>query len=203
MTIRVVWRLAFVLTGCAAFGAAHAAGDAAAGRNKFYTCTGCHAIPGYTTMYPTYHVPKLGGQHAEYIVAALNAYKKGDRQHPTMQANAATLGEQDIANIAAYVSGFEAAGTPPPVRGDIDAGQQKSVPCQACHGADGNGTAPQYPRLAGQYEDYLRQALHDYQSGARKNPIMNSMAANLSEQDRADLAAFFASRENGLTVTKE
>lgn len=82
--------------------ASFAAGDAAAGRTKAFTCMGCHGVPSYTNAYPTYHVPKLGGQHAQYLVGALNAYKNGQRSHGTMQAQAAGLSEQDMEDIAAY-----------------------------------------------------------------------------------------------------
>jgi cytochrome c553 len=83
----------------------HAEGDAAAGKNKTAMCAGCHGIAGFKTAYPeTYHVPKLGGQNAGYIVSALKAYKAGDRQHPTMKAIAATLTDQDMADLAAYYS---------------------------------------------------------------------------------------------------
>ena len=68
------------------------------------TCMGCHGIPGYFNVYPTYNVPRLGGQHAEYLVAALKAYRLGQRSHPTMGAQANTLSDQDIADIAAFFS---------------------------------------------------------------------------------------------------
>jgi cytochrome c553 len=83
---------------------AQADGDAAAGRHKFYTCVGCHGIPNYNNVYPTYRVPKLGGQNAAYIAAALNEYKSGERSHPTMHAQASSLSDQDIADIAAYLA---------------------------------------------------------------------------------------------------
>lgn len=77
---------------------------------------------------------------------------------------------------------------------DIEAGKAKAVVCQACHGADGNaGTDPQYPRLAGQYRDYLARALHEYKKGERKNPIMAGFVTTLSEQDIENVAAYFAS----------
>lgn len=79
-----------------------AAGDAAAGKLKAFTCMGCHGIPSYNNAYPTYHVPKLGGQHAQYLVSALQAYKAGKRSHKTMQAQASSLSEQDMQDIAAY-----------------------------------------------------------------------------------------------------
>jgi cytochrome c553 len=79
-------------------------GDAAAGKERFYTCVGCHGIPEYNNAYPTYHVPKLAGQHATYIEDALKAYRSGDRQHSTMHAQAASLSDKDIKDIAAYLS---------------------------------------------------------------------------------------------------
>lgn len=83
---------------------ARAEGDAKAGQVKSIGCMGCHAIPGYSNVYPTYHVPRVGGQHPEYIVAALKAYKSKERSHPTMQAQAASLSEEDMADIAAFFS---------------------------------------------------------------------------------------------------
>ena len=81
---------------------AFAAGDAVEGRTKAITCMGCHGIPGYHNAYPNYPVPRVGGQSSEYIVVALKAYKSGQRSHPTMQAQAASLSEQDMQDIAAY-----------------------------------------------------------------------------------------------------
>lgn len=81
---------------------AFAAGDPAAGRIKAETCLGCHAIPNYSNVYPSYSVPKLAGQNADYIVAALKGYQNGERKHSTMHANSSNLSEQDIADIAAF-----------------------------------------------------------------------------------------------------
>ena len=82
---------------------------------------------------------------------------------------------------------------------DADAGKTKSQPCAACHGPTGNESVdPTYPRLAGQYADYLAKALRDYKTGARKNAIMAGFATTLSDQDIADLAAFFASQKGEL-----
>lgn len=79
-----------------------AAGDPVAGRIKADTCMGCHGIPSYKNVYPTYHVPMIGGQHAEYLVEALKAYQSGQRRHPTMRAQAASMSEQDMLDIAAF-----------------------------------------------------------------------------------------------------
>ncbi len=91
-----------------AAGPAHAAGDTEAGKLKSYTCTGCHGIPGYKNVYPTYHVPKIGGQNVAYLEAALKAYRDGERHHPTMQLQAESLSDQDIADISAYFSSLVA-----------------------------------------------------------------------------------------------
>ena len=77
-------------------------GDPEAGKTKAYTCTGCHGIPAYNNVYPTYHVPKIGGQNYEYIVSALKQYRAGERSHETMRAQAGNLTDQDIADIASY-----------------------------------------------------------------------------------------------------
>ena len=83
--------------------AADVKGDAAAAKNKVAMCVGCHGIPGYKASFPeVYRVPMLGGQSEKYIAAALNAYKKGERKHPTMVGIAAGQSDQDIADVAAY-----------------------------------------------------------------------------------------------------
>ena len=87
-------------------GAATLKGDPAAGKSKVYTCHGCHGIPGYENAYPNYHVPRIAGQNEQYLVNALHEYQSGDRKHPTMDAQADSLSDQDIADIAAYLSSF-------------------------------------------------------------------------------------------------
>ena len=88
----------------------------------------------------------------------------------------------------------------PALAGDADAGKKKSQTCVACHGADGNSAAPDFPKIAGQHYDYLLNALKSYKSGARKNPIMAPLVANLTQRDMEDLAAWYSS-QTGL-VTK-
>jgi len=83
---------------------AAAEGDVAAGKKAAETCMGCHAVPGYFNVYPTYHVPRIAGQAPAYIESALKAYRDGSRKHDTMNANAANLSDQEIANIAAFVA---------------------------------------------------------------------------------------------------
>lgn len=84
--------------------AALAQGDAEAGRVKASTCMGCHGIPKYNNAYPTYRVPRLGGQPAAYLEVALKAYQSGERPHSTMHAQAASMSDQDLADVAAFLS---------------------------------------------------------------------------------------------------
>jgi cytochrome c553 len=172
-------------------------GDAERGVVLAETCTGCHGIPGYWNANPAYHVPKLGGQNADYIEVALQGYRRGTRGHETMHAQASSLSDQDIADVAAYFAGFE--GTPAPGRTTaseetIEAGRTKAATCVACHGPEGIAAAPQWPNLAGQHETYLLHAMRQYKTGARVDLVMNPMAAPLDEQSIEELAAFFASR---------
>ena len=94
---------ATLLLSFAAFSAT-AQGDIEAGKIKTYTCTGCHGVTGYKNVYPHYHVPLIGGQNYDYLVAALTEYKNGNRQHPTMEAQAGSFTDQDIADISAYLA---------------------------------------------------------------------------------------------------
>jgi cytochrome c553 len=79
-------------------------GDAARGKQLTYTCQGCHGVEGYRNAYPNFHVPKIGGQSPQYLVNALNDYRQGKRKHPTMQAQAESFSDQDIADIAAFLA---------------------------------------------------------------------------------------------------
>ena len=95
--------LAAALAAPPAFAQNAPAGDPAKGREKVQMCQGCHGIEGWRTAFPeVYKVPRLAGQHEAYLVKALQAYKSGERGHPTMKAIAASLTEQDMANLAAY-----------------------------------------------------------------------------------------------------
>lgn len=104
----------------------------------------------------------------------------------------ATLG---AASLALAIPAAHAAGNPV-------AGKQKATTCFACHGKDGNAVDPQYPRLAGQYQSYLVQALHEYKSGQRNNPIMKGFAGQLSDQDIEDITAYFSQLPGKLDTLK-
>ena len=110
---------------------AQAAGDAARGRTLAYTCLGCHGIENYRNAYPNYRVPRLGGQSATYIVAALNEYKARARWHPTMQGQATPMSDQDMQDIAVYFQGAQR--TPP--AGPKGTPPAQALTCAACKGA--------------------------------------------------------------------
>jgi cytochrome c553 len=178
---------------------AHADGNAERGKVLAYTCHGCHGVPDYKNAFPNYSVPKLGGQNAEYLTTALAAYASGERAHQTMHSQAATLSDQDRADIAAYLQSEVAqpnkqvVGTPPPA----------TQTCVSCHGADGAKTiGPEYPILASQYPDYIVHALQDYKSGKRKNPIMAGVIAGIDAKDFEAIAQFFG-QQHGLCSTDQ
>ena len=143
------------------------------------------------TFTPTYHVPRLGGQHADYIVAALQAYRNGERDHQTMVAQSHRLDQQDMADVAAYFASFESAEPNP--QAQVPAGLQEQVAvCSACHNNDGNSSITLYPKIAGQRENYLYQSLVDYKTGRRKNPIMMGIVATLDEESMETLSRYFS-----------
>src|ERR1700744_4822099 len=117
---------------------AHAAGDPAQGQKKFYTCYGCHGIPNYRNAYPDYSVPMLRHQNAAYLVAALQEYRSGERPHATMHAQASSLSDQDIEDIAAYLQGAEPV---KPTTTVVGTTPKQFEPCAACHGINGQGAA--------------------------------------------------------------
>src|SRR6202161_4664088 len=183
---------------------AHAAGDPALGEKKVYTCYGCHGLENYRNAYPDYTVPRLRHQHAAYIVAALQEYRSGERPHATMHAQAASLSDQDMEDIAAYLQG--AAPVKP---GAAAAGKvpKQVAACVACHGDNGLGVeaplTPQPAVLAGQHVDYLEQALAAYRNRRRKNVVMDGMAQLLtSDEDVKIAAAYFAGQTSALVTAK-
>jgi cytochrome c553 len=160
----------------AALPAAHAQ-DAAAGATKAAMCIGCHGIPGYQASFPEIHkVPMISGQGAKYISAALVAYKKGERKHPTMRGMAAGLSDADIADLAAYyekngASSVKTVADAPAVQPSTEvAALLAKGACVSCHGANfSKPIDPSYPKIAGQHADYLAVALHSYATTGNPN----------------------------------
>ena len=170
------------------------AANAERGKAISYTCLGCHGVPNYKNAYPNYSVPKLEGQHAEYIVIALQAYRAGERSHITMHSQASSLSDQDMADVAAFFSGESIK----PGNAPVGKAPEAAAVCVACHGQDGVGITPMYPTLAGQHADYLERAIHDYKKGGRKNPIMGTFAGQIKDEDVAVLAKYYAQQKPSL-----
>jgi len=173
------------------------AGSAARGHDLAYTCQGCHAIPNYKNVYPTYSVPMVHGQRPEYLYSALKSYKSGDRSHGTMHAQASSLSDQDMADIAVYFGGpavlTKSANDVP-----ADKRPKATETCLACHGTNGVGITADFPTLSGQHKDYIERALHDYQKGGRKNPVMGGMVTSLTPAEIEEVAEYYSGQTPAL-----
>lgn len=179
----------------------YAEGNSEQGAVLASSCLGCHGIPGYRNAYPSYRVPKLGGQHEDYIALGLKGYKSENRRHPTMRAQTADLSDQAIADLAAYFSAqgeLETGGAKSGAK--IGRGKDKATVCTACHGVNGVSASPNWPTLAGQHEDYLREAMLQYKLGDRTDPVMAGQVINLTEEDIEDLAAYFAAQPGLVSI---
>lgn len=210
--------VAAVLVSCVTLVTAQAQevqGDAKAGAKKNAMCIGCHGIIGYQASFPEIHkVPKISGQGAKYIASALNAYKKGDRKHPTMRGIAASLTDQDIADLAAYystsgvVEGTAALAAAPAATGKAAELVAKGN-CTSCHGASFSAPIdPSYPRIAGQHGDYLFVALKSYKAEGnaqvgRGNAIMGGVAKQFSNAELKELATYVGSLPSELKTVPE
>jgi cytochrome c553 len=180
-------------------------GDAKAGEGKVAMCIGCHGIHGYQASFPEiYKVPMISGQNAKFIVSALNAYKKGERKHPSMRSIAEGLSDQDIADVAAYYEahgqgGAAAAAKKAPAPTAKVAELLNKGGCVACHGDNFNKPIdPSYPKVGGQPADYLFVALKSYKTEGnatwgRANGIMGGIAKQFSNAELKQLAGYVAS----------
>ena len=183
-------------------------GDAKAAEQKIAMCIGCHGIKGYQASFPeVYKVPMISGQNAKYIVNALNAYKKGERKHPTMRGIAESLTDQDAADLAAYYEqhGKTDAPVTAPAAADakVAALLQKGA-CVSCHGDNfSKPVDPSYPKIAGQHKDYLYVALKSYKTEnqatwGRSNGVMGGIAKQFSNAELKALANYVGSQPGEL-----
>ena len=163
-----------------------APGDAAAGKAAAKACAGCHGDTGVSASAAN---PSLAGQDAEYLVAALHAYKDGSRADETMKKEVASLDDAAMRNLAAFYASQEPQA--PKIARPLSTAQWVSR-CDRCHGVNGNSTDPTIPALAAQHEDYLARVLHAYRKGERRSPQMAAMSAVLGEADVENLAAYYA-----------
>jgi cytochrome c553 len=204
--------LTLLLALAGVFSIAHAQ-DAQRGSTKVQMCIGCHGIVGYQADFPqVYKVPKIAGQDAKYIASALTAYRAGDRKFPTMRSIASALTDQDIADIAAY---YAKLGKPD---GPVPAALETPVPdkirtavatCVSCHGVNfSTPTDGTIPRLAGQYNDYLQNALRSYKIEGnphygRANAVMGAMAKPLKDDTIAEIADYLATLPGDLRTVPQ
>ena len=195
-------------------GLAHAQavkGNAKAGEGKIAMCIGCHGITGYQASFPeVYKVPMIGGQNEAYIVSALNAYQKGERKHPTMRGIADPLSDQDMADVAAFYAGHGKAkeGKAKEANAAVTALLQKGA-CFSCHG-DGFAKPidPSYPKVAGQYSDYVFRALQSYKTEnnpliGRSNGVMAGIAKQFKNDELQQLAKYIGSLDSEMQVVAQ
>ncbi len=191
-------------------------GDAVAGKTKNAMCIGCHGMVGFQASFPEIHkVPKISGQGAKYIVSALNAYKKGDRKHPTMRGIAESMSDQDMADLAAYysvhgvVEGATLAAKPSKEPSPQVATLLQKAACISCHGENfAKPISPDYPKIAGQHSDYLYVALKAYKTEGnpqigRSNGVMGGMVKQFSNSELKEIAKYVGSLDGDLKTVPQ
>ena len=192
-------------------------GDAKAGESKNAMCVGCHGIKGYQASFPeVYKVPMISGQSAKYIVSSLNAYKKGERKHPSMRGISETLTDQDMADLAAYYSASGVVAGAAPLADKPTAEPSEKVAallakanCSSCHGSNySKPIDPSYPKLGGQHADYLLVALKSYKvennaKVGRGNAIMAGMAKQYTNAELKVLANYLSSLDGELKTVPQ
>ena len=190
-------------------------GDVKAGEKKIAMCIGCHGIPGYQASFPEIHkVPMISGQSGAYIASALDAYRKGDRKHPTMRGIADSLTDQDIADVSAYYAQHGKTGAELPAKPKREPSVQvaellKKGACVSCHGDNfAKPIDPSYPNLAGQHADYLFVALKSYKTEknanlGRSNAIMAGVAKQFTNNELKALAGYLGGLEGDLHTVRQ
>jgi cytochrome c553 len=177
---------------------------------KIAMCIGCHGIKGYQSSFPEVHkVPMISGQTAKYIVAALNAYKTGERKHPTMRGIAGSLSDADMNDIANFYAAqaTKAPDAVPAADGRVNDLLTKGN-CVACHGKNFSTPLEGNPKIGGQHADYLFVALKAYKQDnnnavGRSNGVMGAIAKQFSNAELKALANYVASVEGEMTVHPE
>ena len=162
-------------------------------------CAACHGADGNS---PIPANPNLAGQHAEYLYKQLTDYKAGRRKNPVMTPIVANLLDDDLRNLAAYFSAQKPPAGTAKDRDLVQLGQKlyrggnaaNGTPaCSACHSPDGAGIPVQYPRLAGQHNDYTVVQLQSFRSGERTNDpnsMMRVIAGRMSDKEIAAVAEY-------------
>ena len=163
-----------------------------AGKAAAAGCAGCH---GDTGISKTPGMPSLVGLDPKYLVAAMKAYKNGQRKNDMMKSMLASVTDASMNNIALYYGLQKPARAQTPAVGDKAAGETAAAGCAGCHGADGVSAIATTPSLAGQDAAYVVSALQSYKQGARGDETMKGLAASLDDRTIKNIAAFYAGRE--------
>ena len=162
-----------------------------AGKAVAQACGGCHGENGVSGMAGT---PSLVSLDPKYFVAAMQAYKTGQRKNDMMKPIAAGLSAGDIDNVALYYALVKPAKSANPAKGDAAAGKSAATSCAGCHGDNGVSGSPNTPSLAGQDAEYLHAATKAYKDGTRAEETMKGIAAALDDKAMRDLAAYYAAQ---------
>ena len=190
-------------------------GDVDAGKKKIAMCIGCHGIVGYQSSFPEVHkVPMISGQNAKYLASALDAYRKGDRKHPTMRGIGDPLTDQDIADVSAYYEQHGKTNLELPAKPSREPTVQvaellKKGACVSCHGDNfAKPIDPSYPKIAGQHADYLYVALKSYKIEknavvGRNNAIMGGISKQFTNAELKALAGYVGSLDGDLHVVPQ
>ena len=164
----------------------------AVGRGAAAGCAGCH---GDTGISKTPGMPSLVGLDPKYFVAAVSAYKTGQRKHDMMKTLVSGLGDADLNNVALFYAMQKAGKAQTPAPGNVTTGKTAAAGCVGCHGEGGVSGNPSTPSLAGQDAQYFIAAMRAYKDGSRNEPAMKGLAGSLDEPVLKDLAAYYASQQ--------
>jgi cytochrome c553 len=194
--VRFLLASLFVLVSAAALGA----GSADDGQSKSTACIACHG-PNGNSANPEW--PNLAGQHEQYILKQLQAFKSGARKNPLMTPMAMGLSDDDVEDLAAYFAAQKPAGTLETDSGKLALGQRVyragdgktgSPACASCHGPTGDGNPPAaYPALRGQYATYVAAQLRAYRANTRQtdlNQMMRNVASTMSDEQIDAVASY-------------
>jgi cytochrome c553 len=163
-----------------------------AGKTAAAACAGCHGEAGISKM-PG--MPSLVGLDPKYLVAAMKAYKSGERKNEMMKSALSAVTDVELSNIALYYALQKPARAQTPAAGDPSAGKAAAAACAGCHGDKGVSGNPANPSLAGQDAQYLAAALRAYKDGSRNDETMKGLAASLDEAATKNLAAYYANQQ--------
>lgn len=171
--------------------AAQIADAVAAGKTAAAACAACHGADGNSTHAGT---PSLAGQHRDYLITAMQAYKQGERKHASMQAQLSALDSVSLQNLADYYAAQPVKAQARKVAGEVATGERLSSGCGKCHGLQGHTIDAATPALAAQDPQYLVATMKAYRDGSRAHPEMQRLLARMNDAQLNHIAAFYAAQ---------